>query len=84
LGGIKWYFYSQKSPNAFLIHSPGGLGVRDPDLSCLKTGNIEKKLKELAQNGSFCLVECAIEPCCSIFWFHFSHNLQPVDSLIWA
>jgi len=40
--------------------------------------NIEKKLKESAQNGSCCLAECSIEPCWSIFRFHFSENPQPV------
>jgi hypothetical protein len=48
--------------NLLVIHSPGGLGNRDLDLSCLETGNIKKKLKELAQNGSFYLPKCSIEP----------------------
>jgi hypothetical protein len=45
--------------------------VRDLDLSWLENENIDKMLKESAQNGAFCLVESSIEPVVQYFGFTF-------------
>jgi len=61
-----------------LIHSPGGLGARDPDLSCLENGNIEKKSMETIKIDRSFLSKAQFDLAVQYFTSTFTQNPQPV------